>query len=362
MIYLITGAPGTGKSLYAVSKLVQELVAQKLQKDGKEISRRLVVDNIPNLLLPHELMDPGTWEDGQVKAGEGQGVWNWQDWCRPGDVIVIDEVQRHWRPRGNGTKVPPQIAALETHRHKGVDFVIITQSPMLVDQNVRRLVNRHQHVRRLFGMQRAIIYDFDSCNQTLSLSQATAKTFFNYPKSAYELYKSSELHTKPKQKIPLILALPVLAIVGLFAAAPGALATMKGVMGGKGISQAAAPAAAASSPKPVASLPPLTVPGAPPGFVQAGDNTPKAPPLSMPLEKQKFAGCIAVNDRCGCFDNQGAKVDVDVSICRDTTRNDSVKLAAFEDSPHPVTLSPGEQEALAFAFLKNKRGSPLRAE
>jgi len=359
MIYLITGAPGTGKSLYAVSKLVQELVAQKLQKDGKEITRRLVVDNIPNLLLPHELMDPGTWEDGQVKAGEGQGVWNWQDWCKPGDVIVIDEVQRHWRPRGNGTKVPPQIAALETHRHKGVDFVIITQSPMLVDQNVRRLVNRHQHVRRLFGMQRAIIYDFDSCNQTLSLAQATAKTFFNYPKSAYELYKSSELHTKPKQKFPLILALPVLAIVGLFAAAPGALATMQGVMGGKGLTQAAAPAPAASAPKPVAiSPPPLNIPGALPGFILAGDNTPKPKPIGETNQSIKFAGCIAVQDRCGCFDNQGIKVEADLALCKQTTRNDSVKLAEFTDTPSPSVLTESERDAIAFAFLRKQRGTP----
>lgn len=353
MIYLITGAPGTGKTLYAVSKLVQELVAQKLVKDGKEIKRRLVVDNIPDLLLDHELLDPGTWEDGIVKPGDGQGVWNWQDWCKPGDVIVIDEVQRHWRPRGNGTKVPPQIAALETHRHKGVDFVIVTQSPMLVDQNVRRLVNRHQHVRRLFGMQRSLIYDFDSCNQTLSLSQATSTTFFNYPKSAYELYKSSELHTKPKQKIPLILALPVLAIVGLFAAAPGALATMQGVMGGKGITKAAAPAPAASAPKPVAlAAPPSSVPGAPAGFVLAGDNTPKPPSIGEIKLPVQMAGCIAVADRCSCFDAQGIKVDAEPQMCKDKTRNESVKVAEFPDSPTVHDLTEGERDALRFAFLK----------
>jgi len=159
MIYLITGVPGSGKTLYAVSTLVQKLAAEKIVgKDGKETTRRVVVDGIPDLVMPHEMMAPlpepdtftvvngGGPKVGDLQPREGNGVWNWYEWCKPGDVIVIDEVQRHWRPRGMGSKVPPEIAALETHRHKGVDFVIVTQNPMLIDGNARRLVGRaHPH-------------------------------------------------------------------------------------------------------------------------------------------------------------------------------------------------------------------------
>ena len=158
MIYLVTGTPGAGKSLYAISTLVQELLSRVLVRHGKTVHRRLCVDGVNGLVLPHEKLAEGVEaEDGSLKPGEGNGIWNWWEWCQPGDVIFVDEVQRWFRPRGMGVKVPPEIKHLETHRHLGVDFVFVTQNPMLMDQNVRRLVYRHQHIRRLWGMQRAVI-------------------------------------------------------------------------------------------------------------------------------------------------------------------------------------------------------------
>ncbi len=159
MIYLITGVPGSGKTLYAVSTLVKKLLDEKITtKTGQDIKRRLVTDGIPDLVIPHETMAERVEPPPQVKGepppadpNTGDGLHNWWTWCKPGDVLVIDEVQRYWRPRGMGVKPPPEIAMLETHRHLGVDFVIITQNAMLIDQNVRRLVGRHLNVRRLFG-------------------------------------------------------------------------------------------------------------------------------------------------------------------------------------------------------------------
>lgn len=359
MIYLITGVPGSGKTLYAVSTLVQSLAAQVLKKDGQEIKRRVVVDGIPDLLLPHEVMAVRPTDSaieiasakGQSIKAEGNGLWNWPDWCQPGDVIVVDEVQRFWRPRGMGVKPPREIQMLETHRHLGVDFVIITQNPMLIDQNVRRLIGRHQHVRRLLGMQRAIIYDWDACSTTLSTRTATATSFFNYPKSAYALYKSSELHTKQKQKIPLWTSIPVLALVGAVFVGPKAFAVMSGAMTGKGVGTTAqAPARSSSAPN-VAALP-VTPPASSPAFVPGsapGIYTAQALPGGV-LPKVDYAGCIVANHRCGCFDQKGIKVEVDPGVCEAQTSQNAGKPVQFADTPLPVVMTAEQADTYRFAF------------
>jgi len=122
VITLITGAPGAGKTA-ALVQLLQQFV-----KEG----RAIFVDGIPDLKLTHlPLDDPKRWH---VDVPDGS-------------VIVIDEVQRVWRPVATGAQVTPDISSLETHRHKGIEFYLITQHPNLLHANVRRLVGRHIHLR-----------------------------------------------------------------------------------------------------------------------------------------------------------------------------------------------------------------------
>jgi zona occludens toxin len=322
MIYLITGVPGSGKTLYAVSTLVQKLAAEKIKdKQGNEVNRRVCVDGIPGLLMPHELMAAGP-EAGLINlAGsdgrkvdpakyEGNGLWNWFDWCQPGDVIVVDEVQRYWRPRGMGTKPPPEIAMLETHRHLGVDFVIITQNPMLIDQNVRRLVGRHQNIRRLLGMARAIIYDWDGCAADVTRTKTATSSFWNYPKSAYKLYESSQLHTKQRQKVPLWLAVPVLAVVAGLFVAPMAFGTLSGAMTGKGVSSAKA-----QEKKEVALLPDVTA-GLPAAMAASAPQSPASEVLASTEPKEPpYAGCAASKNKCTCYDKRGFPVPVEPEVC-----------------------------------------------
>jgi len=328
MIYLITGVPGSGKTLYAVSTLVQTLLAEKVKaKDGTQKDRRLCVDGIADLAIPHEMMAERPEFDGValakgsvVESPEGNGLWNWFEWCKPGDIILVDEVQRFWRPRGMGTKPPPEISMLETHRHLGVDFVIITQNPMLIDQNVRRLVGRHQNIRRLFGMARAIVYDWDSCAADVTRTKTATSTLWNYPKNAYKLYTSSVLHLKQKQKIPLWLAVPVLAVAAGLAVAPSALGVMSGAMTGKGV------ASKPAEKKEVDLLPDVTagLPGRVASAQVAAVSVPadfKLPPVES--EKPAFVGCIASKNKCTCYDGGAMRVDVEVGVCDSTVSGSS---------------------------------------
>ena len=123
VITLITGSPGMGKTSLVVSMLMDQ------PKD-----RPIFVDGIPDLKIPHH-------------PAEGD-VANWHQWLPVGALLVIDEVQRIFRPRSTGSKVPDGVQAMETHRHNGQDLILITQSPLLLDSNIRRLVGRHIHIKQ----------------------------------------------------------------------------------------------------------------------------------------------------------------------------------------------------------------------
>jgi zona occludens toxin len=190
MITLITGAPGTGKT----SALVDMLEA--LGKD-----RAIYVNGIPDLLIPHVALD---------KPEE------WMTFVPDGSVIVIDEVQNVWRPAGSGQKIPDHIAALETHRHHGLDFYIMTQGPNLVHANVRALVGRHIHLRDL-GILGRHWYEWPECadNCRNAWRAAPIKHRYKLPKRIFSKYKSASLHVKPIRGFPR--ALPVLIVVALLA-------------------------------------------------------------------------------------------------------------------------------------------------
>lgn len=177
MIHLITGQPGAGKTLYALH-YVQALA------EGK---REIYYEGITDLKLPWVQMDDS------------------REWFKlpPGSIVVIDECQRIFRPRGNGAAVPEYVSQLETHRHQGIDLVLITQHPMLCDNNVRRLTGRHFHVVRTFGMARATVHEWTEvrvdCDKRRSDSVRHA---FTYPVDSFAWYKSAEVHTH-KRRIPM---------------------------------------------------------------------------------------------------------------------------------------------------------------
>ncbi|MGF6648626.1 zonular occludens toxin domain-containing protein [Paraburkholderia sp. GAS82] len=220
MITLITGTPGSGKSLYLVSQLRRELKA----------GRRLLVNGINGLVIDHEILDDDTCR-------------NWQNVVQAGDILVIDEVQRIWPPVAMGSKPTPDVEALHVHRHMGIDVFVVTQAPQRMSKTVRDLVGRHVHVRRLFGLNRAVLYEWDSVHNPGGGFRDAVKTFWRYPRDVFNLYVSAEVHTKPKAVIPKALfVLPVAVIVaGVFT-----WMTVKHLRSGKGGAKAAETTSSAS--------------------------------------------------------------------------------------------------------------------
>lgn len=190
MITLITGAPGAGKSAYLVSQLLE------LSK-----GRTVYADGIPDLLIDHQPLGDAS---------------QWHNTVPDGSVIVIDEVQRIWRPRGPGSKVPESVTELETHRHRTLDFYLITQAPRLLDTNVRALVGRHVHLREL-GFLGRWFYEWPECaeNCAASWKNAPIKKRYTLPKNIFGMYTSASGHIKPVRSFPKMVVVLALCVMGL---------------------------------------------------------------------------------------------------------------------------------------------------
>jgi len=193
MIHLITGAPGHGKTLLAVEILLKNSQSETIRPAFTNING-IALDKLKCFPLP----DPDKWFD-----------------LPDGALIVIDECQRWFRPRANGSAVPESVARMETHRHQGHDLVLITQGPMLIDSNIRKLVEFHQHAYRVSGSKFRTILEWNGCCDTPAPSQThtTAnKKNSRLNSDMFQYYQSATVHTDKFRFPTKIFTLGLLAI------------------------------------------------------------------------------------------------------------------------------------------------------
>jgi len=192
VITLLTGNPRSGKT----AQLVEWL--RTIYKD-----RPIYMQGLEGLTLPHEKVDATRWH---LDVPDGS-------------IIVIDEVQQVWRPRGPGHLPHASIMELETHGHRGIDFFLTTQKPSLVDKNVRELVGRHLHIRDTGWLGRWV-YEWPECSENLAWKTCALKRRFKVPKSSFAHYKSASMHStveKARSLMPVVTGgLVLLALVLVF--------------------------------------------------------------------------------------------------------------------------------------------------
>jgi len=132
-IRLHTGLPGHGKTLMTL-----DMVNEWATREGREV----YYSGIKDLKLSWQEIDPKDWKK-----------------CPPKSIVVIDEAQFTFGKVAKADDVP-HIADLTVHRHGGIDIVLITQHPMLLDPFVRRLIDKHVHVVRRWGSQAATLHEW----------------------------------------------------------------------------------------------------------------------------------------------------------------------------------------------------------
>ncbi len=315
MITLITGAPGSGKSAALVDLLTQ--IAQ---------DRKLYVDGIPDLQVPHEVL---------------ADVREWPSVVPDGAAVVVDEVQRVWRPRGVGSKVPPDIAALETHRHKGLDFFLVTQAPALLDKNVRSLVGRHVHLRDL-GVLGRWWYEWPECSEGVAWRQAPIKRKYRLPKKVFALYKSASMHVKPIRSVPWVLGLMVVAIlctVGLGFYVYSRITAHNAPVVASQEAKASGIASGAGAGMVKAALTGADlVLAVTPRLAHDPASAPLYDAMRTPVAMPRIAGGMCVRNRCKCITQQGTDAGLSSDECRAWLEN-----PPFDPYREPETVRPPSQ-------------------
>lgn len=303
-IELITGLPGHGKTLYTIATY---------KKVSEAEGRPIFYHGIKGLTLPWQQHDPMKWKD-----------------LPPNAIMIIDEAQKVFPLRGRGA--PDEwIQDLSVHRHGGIDMVLITQGPMLIDSFVRQLCDRHRHIVRMFGTQNATIHEYPNGVRDLVLKSRgtdSIKHQWRYPKEAFEWYQSAELHTV-KRRIPMrvwvlaasLIAGPTLGFIAVKRMLP------------KDEKQLAAEQAARTPTKPMAAQFGST-PAGQSGYQRNGPlgvqaylemHKPRVAGLAYtaavydevtkPVDAPFPAACVAAGERCRCYSQQATALEVPQELC-----------------------------------------------
>jgi zona occludens toxin len=307
-ITLITGVPGSGKTAHALDMMMTEA-------EG----RPLMVDGIPELTLPHEPAPPlAEWTE-QVDDAASESGKKLQFTFAPRTLVVIDEAQRIYRPRSAGSVVPPYVAAFETHRHLGIDFWLITQHHGLIDANIRKLVTRHIHIRVTALGRTRLEWQEVGDPDSKSSRDVAARSRYLLPKRVFGRYKSAELHTKVKRRLPTAAKVAVLAFVVLVGASwfgyrsiTGKLAAQPaGAVPGSGVTGGTPGAPGTMMPKPVNYVQ---------SFAPRVEGLPHTAPAYDKLTEAKRVpfpvACIESSTRCGCYTEQATRIDMSETMCR----------------------------------------------
>jgi len=306
MIYLITGTPGGGKSLRAV------WYAEEFLRMGRPVFGNI---NGYSRQAPIPGMVPLVKDEKSGKWSGGTGG-DWRD-TPDGSVVIYDEAQRDFPQRSNSALVPELIRAMETHRHTGHDLLIVTQHPNQVDHWLRRLVGKHDHLRRLGGMSRVALVSADTVMELPVGVESAAgeKTFWKYPKSLYNAYESATFHTvkhRLPQPVIFMLALVGVAVVGgLWALAHFSRSDDSPISSSSVSSAAPSLGAAASTPEPSVVVNRLLALKP----VEVRPILPLDEYLQQVKASRSVMGCAKSAVSCKCWDVSGDPLLISDQIC-----------------------------------------------
>lgn len=306
MIELITGVPGAGKTLRAVEMLRQASL-RNLQLIEKGQAPRALYSDIAGLELSGVLPAPEDWRD-----------------TPEGSLVVYDEAQRTYPGDAvRGVSKDERVRAMETHRHSGHDLVFITQHPTLVHHHIRKLVGKHTHHARAFGLESAQTFEWPHCCDKPGdrAEQARADSSrWTFPKGSYALYSSAQVHTH-KRRIPAKVFAAAAGIAGILATSLYLFSQ------GSIIGAASAAPAAEKTESSAAALAPIAS-SATAAITQFVAPEPDLLDTAVPA-RVAVMGCIAALGRCQCWNTAGQPLVLNHTECR-------LRI----DEPLPIELKP----------------------
>jgi Zonula occludens toxin len=181
-ITLVTGLPGSGKSLRFVEEICKAV----------EAGEHVFVCNIDGL----KVKGVTPFEDAR----------KWRE-LPPGSVLFVDEAQAFFPERRGGE--PPDYVRMNKIRHDGIRMVLGTQQPNYLDSYLRGLVGRHEHLLRRNGKQESFMFMdnqvMDNVRQKLAVIKRTYDyKIYKFNPKYFGLYDSAQTHTIKYQMPALV--------------------------------------------------------------------------------------------------------------------------------------------------------------
>lgn len=382
-ICLITGTPGSGKTLKMVSMMAND---EMFQPDENGF-RRKIFTNIKGLKIPHTYIETDAKKlpkstDEQLSAHD---MYEWIE--KPeniGSIVIVDEAQDVWPVRSAGSKIPDNVQWLNTHRHQGIDIFVLTQGPKLLDQTLRTLVRKHYHIAsNKMGMR--TLLEFQSCaDDPLKMVSNGFSSIYTLDKKVYDLYESAEVHTVNKVKrskwfytLPvIILLIPVFIGLSYKMLSSYGKKQEETVSKEESASELKDNSASSANIETVQSSNGNLTPEM---FVPVLPEKPESKPIYNGVRQVKtfehIAGCIEGGKTgCTCYSQQGTPLkEITKEMCKDYARNglpfdpykeenqqnvEQKETAMKDDKPKVVSMGGKPQQNLMYDNWE-ERGKPF---
>lgn len=353
MIYWYTGQPGHGKTLHAIDHAI----------DFRDEGRLVYVCNVRGFKHDDARMLPMTPEQ----------FIDWPNFLPDGAVCVVDEAYEHGMlPRRRpGSQVPGHVEQLAKHRHRGLDFIFVSQSPdRQCDDFVQDLIERHVHVRRRFGLPYAHLRTFDRYEKNPEKGHPLILKRVKLPKRPMGLYESTVMDTSERAipwYYPVAALLLIAIIVGSWKMVGRVHSQLSGTLD-KDVPQTTAQQAAENGAGATVAAAPPAEPSAPTrssdyiGWIQprvAGQpwTAPAYDSLSVPTNQPPRLYCMHAGEgrdaqgdhqqaSCTCITEQGTAYEMEFARCTliarkgqyepflDTNQREARRMSDMQQSAH----------------------------
>lgn len=319
MIKIITGIPGAGKTLWAVTQL-----KKVVDENNKlpENQRRMIYSDITGLDLEGVITEtPLDWRETPQNS-----------------LIVYDEAQFNvpFQATAKSLSEYDYIRDLTIHRKTGHELWYITQDPKRLHSNILEMAESHFHLDRPFGAKYANVYQFRgverSPKSTSAMARAEVVTKFIYSKKIYKYYESSQVNDGIKLRIPkkmiIGVSIPIIMAIGayLMFTSDKSQKVFKGVDPNSIVESMPDDSSLAGDNGDNRPLSPNDVnqaPVAPVGPVEHVSFYPEN------VIYQKIAQIVSSDTNCMAMDINGAILDIPVDIC-----------FKFIDNPYSASFIP----------------------
>jgi zona occludens toxin len=328
MITLTTGGPGTGKTAWLINQLIELKKQQPYREFFIHGIREFTAFKHTTIYCRSPLCDLCS---ALELPKDALFVEDWPDWYKSHFLIVIDEVQRIWST-SNGNNKTDAMTRLQTHRHYGLDFWLVSQSPKLIHTDVKTMVGRHIHLVSKWSGRKE--YEWPEIQENIQSRGDAVVRPYSLPKHVFKFYKSAEVHTKQEKRRPisfyatiisLIIAVFAVGMVGLRLKARFSSQSNVQIEGKGGGGALASPSPLASnavrSNGQMSEVKPLTqqdiVKSLTPLVVGLPWTAPIYQELAKPVSFPIIHGCIKSmkDNRCACYSQQATQIDMPQEVC-----------------------------------------------